>query len=75
MNATYWAVKEGQLKAGEVVHTGHRDKDAADQEARTLPARYQALVGKLKTIESDAPIESPDYQPFPSARWCVIVKE
>jgi hypothetical protein len=72
MNATYWKIKEGQLKPGETVHTGHAEKDAADQEAGQLPA---ALVGKLKTIESDYPKDDPRYEPFPSARWCVIVRD
>lgn len=74
MNATYWTIKEGQLKPGEIIHTGHAHQDDAGREAEALPARYQALVGKLQTIESDHPIEDPRYEAFPSARWCVIVR-
>lgn len=75
MNAEYWTIKDGQLHAGEAVHTGHCDRDDADRGAKDLPARYHARVAKLQTMESDYPIEDPRYEPFPSARWCVVVRE
>lgn len=75
MHAKHWQIADGQLAAGETFHAGHQEKDDADREALVLDRRYQACVRKLKTVESDAPIESPQYEAFPSARWCVIVKE
>lgn len=75
MNAPYWIPKDGQLRPGEMVHTGHAHQDDAGREAEALPARYAALVSRLETIESDYPSDDPRYEPFNSARWCVIVKQ
>ena len=74
MNAEYWRIKDDRrLSAGEVISSGWRDKDAANAAAKRLSLKYKAMVGRFETIESDYPIEDPRYEPFSSARWCVVV--
>jgi len=72
MNATYWNIDDGQLQPGEVLDTGYTNKDDADRVAATLRG---ATVRRLKTRESNYPIEDSRYEPFRGARWCVIVRK
>jgi len=72
MNAEYWIEEDGQLEPGERADRGFRHKDDADRYAATISG---AVVRRLQTVESDYPIEDPRWEPFKSARWCVIVRK
>lgn len=75
MSAIYWTVEDGQLQAGEILDSGHLHRNDAKKSAEAIERKYHLAVRRLKTIESDYPIGDPRYEPFPSARWCVIVRE
>ena len=76
MNAAYWLPVAGQIRANEVVSSGHRTaREAWDELVKTEQAGHTARVACLKTIEHERPAGDPDCRPFESARYCVIVKK
>lgn len=68
--ATYWREDPGQIGQNEVVDSGYRTREEAE-EARVKLGRGR--VEYLLVHESEAPIENAAYRPVRSVRFCLIV--
>lgn len=69
-NADYWIAAPGQLQAGERVASGYR---TAREAWEAFDRLGKGRIACLRTIESEHPIESAEYKPFESSRYCLIV--
>ncbi len=70
-NAEHWIPAAGQLRPGERVDSGYNTAREAWVACDRLG---KGRVACLRTVESERPIESAEYAPFESSRYCVIVE-
>ncbi|GEM_PF-5884371 len=78
MQTEFWYPVPGQLREGEQIGMGHRDKTEAKKIARSINQKvYAPTIRLLNTVESEIAADDPKFSPDKlvfDQRWCVVVR-